>query len=120
MAMYATHGHGDQWFGFANGVHLYLAEGDAERRRGWVAVIDKIAALDPKAVIAGHKAPGSDDGPRQLDETRQYLKDAEEISQVARHAKEFADLMTLRHLFRINPAMLALSAERLFPGNAVA
>lgn len=103
-----------------NGVHLFLAGGDAKRRRDWVAAIDKIAALSPKAVIAGHKAPGSNDGPRQLDETRQYLLDVEELSHTARHAKEFADLMTLRHLSRVNPAFLFQSAEHLFPDTTVA
>jgi glyoxylase-like metal-dependent hydrolase (beta-lactamase superfamily II) len=102
-----------------NGVHLFLAETDAQRRRDWMTGIDKIAALKPRAVIAGHKVPGSDDGPRHLDETRQYLEDAEEISSVARNAKEFADLMTLRHLARVNPNMLFLSAETLFPGEAL-
>jgi glyoxylase-like metal-dependent hydrolase (beta-lactamase superfamily II) len=103
-----------------NGVHLYLVEGDAQGRRDWIAGIDQIAALNPRAVIAGHKAPGTDDGPHQLDETRRYLEDAEEISGVARNAKEFADLMTLRHLSRVNPNMLFLSAEALFAGTTVA
>ena len=103
-----------------NGVHLFLAEGDARRRREWVAAIDKIAALEPRAVIAGHKVPGSDDGPRHLEETRRYLDDADEVSAIARDAKEFADLMTLRHLSRVNPNILFLSAETLFPGTTVA
>jgi glyoxylase-like metal-dependent hydrolase (beta-lactamase superfamily II) len=102
-----------------NGVHLFLAGGDAQRRRDWVSAIDKIAALHPKAVVAGHKAPGSDDDPRHLDETRQYLKDVEELSTVARDAKEFADLMTARHLARINPTILFQSAEHIYPGTTV-
>ncbi len=102
-----------------NGVHLALAGGDAQRRRDWVSAIDKIAALHPKAVVAGHKAPGSDDDPRHLDETRQYLKDVEELSTVAREAKEFADLMTARHLARINPTILFQSAEHIYPGTTV-
>ncbi|MEV4600066.1 MBL fold metallo-hydrolase [Amycolatopsis sp. NPDC049253] len=102
-----------------NGVHPFLAGGDAQRRRDWIAAIDKIAALDPAAVVAGHKAPGSDDDPRHLDRTRDYLRDAEEIRATARDAKEFADLMTLRHLARINPTILAQSAEHLFPGTTV-
>ncbi|GAB1340656.1 MBL fold metallo-hydrolase [Streptomyces sp. E-15] len=102
-----------------NGVHLFLAGGDAQRRRDWVTAIDKIAALRPQAVVAGHKAPGSDDDPRHLDETRRYLRDAEELSAVARDAKEFADLMTARHLARINPTILFQSAEHIFPGTSV-
>ncbi|MCS5717675.1 MBL fold metallo-hydrolase [Herbiconiux sp. CPCC 205763] len=102
-----------------NGVHLFLAGGDAQRRADWIAAIDKIAALKPTKVVAGHKAPGSDDDPHNLDQTRQYLQDADEIQKTARHAKEFADLMTLRHLSRINPTILGQSAEHLFPGTTV-
>ena len=39
---------------------------------------------------------------------------------MARDAKEFADLMTLRHLARVNPNILFLSAENLYPGTTVA
>ncbi|WP_369252935.1 hypothetical protein [Streptomyces sp. R41] len=69
------------------------------------------------SVVGGvlRKAPASDDDPRHLDETRQYLKDTEELSAVARHAKEFTDLMALRHLARINPTVLFLTAEHPFP-----
>ncbi|WP_208720092.1 MBL fold metallo-hydrolase [Amycolatopsis circi] len=103
-----------------NGVHPFLAGGDEQRRRDWIAAIDQIAALKPTAVVAGHKAPGGDDDPRHLDRTREYLRDAEELRAIARNAKEFADLMTLRHLGRINPAILAQSAEHLFPGTTAA
>jgi hypothetical protein len=103
-----------------NGVHLFLAGGDAKRRRDWIAAIDKIAALSPKVVIAGHKAPGSDDGPEHLDETRRYLMDVEELGHTTRNAKDFADLMAPRHLSRVNPNFLFQSAEHLFPGTRVA
>src|SRR5262245_389429 len=103
-----------------NGVHLYLVEGDERRRREGIAAIAATAALRPRAVIAGHKAPGSDDGPRHLDETRRYIEDADEIAGIARDAKEFADLMWLRHPARINPTVLFMSAEALFPGTTVA
>ncbi|MFF9158580.1 MBL fold metallo-hydrolase [Streptomyces sp. NPDC014846] len=107
-----------------NGVHPYLAGGEKarplpERRADWIAAIDKIAAVHPRAVVAGHKNPANDDDPRHLDETRKYLQDTEEVAAVARHAKEFADLMLLRHLDRINPTILALTAEHLYPGTTV-
>jgi glyoxylase-like metal-dependent hydrolase (beta-lactamase superfamily II) len=103
-----------------NGVHQMLAQGDAAARREWLAAIDKIAALKPKTVISGHKAPGADDdGPRQLKQTRQYLVDAEELSRIAGNAREFADLMTLQYLSWVNPSILAMSAESLFPGTKV-
>ena len=31
-----------------NDVHLYLAESDPDRRKAWIAAIDKIEALEPR------------------------------------------------------------------------
>ena len=45
----------------------------------WLAAIDKIEALHPRAVVAGHKAPGGGDGPEIIGETRQYLLDARQV-----------------------------------------
>ncbi len=45
-----------------NDVHLYLAESNAHTRREWIAALDTIESLHPRAVIAGHKRPGNDDG----------------------------------------------------------
>src|SRR5713226_9519463 len=44
-----------------NDVHLYLAESNAQTRREWIAALDTIESLQPRAVIAGHKRPGNDD-----------------------------------------------------------
>ena len=41
-----------------NDVHLYLAESSAEKRWQWIAALDAIEALDPRAVVAGHKRAG--------------------------------------------------------------
>ena len=103
-----------------NGVHQMLAQTGPDARRDWLAGVDQIAALRPRTVVAGHKAPGNDDdGPRQIEQTRRYLQDVEEISRTARSAKEFADLMTLRYLSWVNPGILAMTAEHLFPGTEV-
>jgi hypothetical protein len=57
------------------GVHLYLAESNAQTRRDWIAALDKIESLNPRAVIAGHKRPGNEDSPKIIEETRQYIGD---------------------------------------------
>src|SRR6202011_6072443 len=56
-----------------NDVHLHLGYSNAHTPREWIAALDTIAALHPRAVIAGHKRPGNDDGPRIIEETRQYI-----------------------------------------------
>ena len=38
-----------------NGVHLHLSESNPQTRREWIAALDTIEALNPRAVIAGHK-----------------------------------------------------------------
>ena len=58
-----------------NGVHLYLAESDPAKRQEWLGALNKMEALRPKVMIAGHKRPGSDDGPHIIEETRQYIRD---------------------------------------------
>jgi len=50
-----------------NGVHLYLAESNLHTRREWIAALDTIESLNPRAVIAGHKRPGNDDSPKIIE-----------------------------------------------------
>ena len=49
-----------------NDVHLYLAESNTETRREWIAALDTIESLKPRAVIAGHKKPEKNDGPQNF------------------------------------------------------
>src|SRR3979490_760872 len=58
-----------------NGIHPFLGETDTQSRIEWISTLDKLEALKPKAVIAGHKVPENDDDPRIIAETRQYLRD---------------------------------------------
>ena len=58
-----------------NDVHLYLAESNAQKRKEWIAALDKIESLNPRAVVASHKRPENDDNPRIIEETRQYIRD---------------------------------------------
>ena len=39
-----------------NDVHLWLGESNAQTRREWISALDTIESLNPRAVIAGHKA----------------------------------------------------------------
>jgi glyoxylase-like metal-dependent hydrolase (beta-lactamase superfamily II) len=63
-----------------NGVHLYLAESNPQTRREWISALDTIESLNPRAVIAGHKRPGSDDSLRIIQETRQYILDFDRVA----------------------------------------
>src|SRR2546426_1673250 len=48
-----------------NGDHLHLSESpDQQKRQEWIAALDKMESLKPRAVIAGHKRVGNDDSPK--------------------------------------------------------
>src|SRR5260370_6801247 len=64
-----------------NDVHLYLAESNAQTRREWVAALDKMEALNPRAVVASHKRPENADHPRILGGTRQYIRDFDRLAE---------------------------------------
>jgi glyoxylase-like metal-dependent hydrolase (beta-lactamase superfamily II) len=42
-----------------NGIHPFLAETNAQTRREWIAALDTLEALKPRAVVAGHKIPAA-------------------------------------------------------------
>ena len=46
-----------------NDVHLYLAESHAHTRRAWIAALDTIESLNPRAVIAGISDLGTTTAP---------------------------------------------------------
>src|SRR4029077_12366158 len=70
-----------------NGVHPYLAESNKQTRLKWIAALYKIDAHNPQAVIAGHKVPENDDDPRNIDETRQYIRDFISLDESTRTAR---------------------------------
>lgn len=98
-----------------NGVHLYLGETDATGRRDWIAALDKIAALRPAAVIAGHKAPGTDDEPRIIAKTRKYIEDFDLLCSETSNAGELYSRMLDLHSNRLNPGSLWTAAKAAKP-----
>jgi glyoxylase-like metal-dependent hydrolase (beta-lactamase superfamily II) len=86
-----------------NDVHLYLAESNAEKRQEWIAALDKIESLQPRAVVAAHKRPENDDNPRIIEETRQYIRDFDRLVETTRTAQELYDRMLELYPSRVNP-----------------
>ena len=62
-----------------NGVHMYLAQSVAVGGFGpWRDAIDKVEALGPRHIVAGHQNKQlDDDAKRTIEQTRQYLDDAD-------------------------------------------
>jgi glyoxylase-like metal-dependent hydrolase (beta-lactamase superfamily II) len=94
-----------------NDVHLYLAESDPGRREAWLAAIDAIEALGPRAVISGHKRAGRADDPHTLEETRQYIRDFDRIDAATTTARDLYDQMLAIYPERVNPGVLWISAR---------
>ena len=94
-----------------NDVHLYLAESNAQTRREWIAALDAIEALKPRAVIAGHKKAEREDSPRIIEETRQYIRDFERLAEATTTARELYDKMLALYPNRANPGSLWGSAR---------
>jgi glyoxylase-like metal-dependent hydrolase (beta-lactamase superfamily II) len=89
-----------------NETHSFLFESDHAGRLAWLQAIDKIAALNPRAVIVGHGPLAPDNSPRHIDATRQYIRDFERLAGGTSTAQELYDRMLALYPDRINPGSL--------------
>jgi glyoxylase-like metal-dependent hydrolase (beta-lactamase superfamily II) len=96
-----------------NGVHLYLTESNPRGRRDWIAALDEIESLHPRAVVAGHKRADRDDDPRIIEETRQYIRDFDRIAETTSTPRELYDQVLALHADRVNPGALWGAARAL-------
>ncbi len=95
-----------------NDVHLYLAESNAQTRREWIAALDKIELLNPRAVVASHKRPENDDNPKIIEETKQYIRDFDRLAETTTTAQELYDKMLELYPSRVNPGWALWSSAR--------
>jgi glyoxylase-like metal-dependent hydrolase (beta-lactamase superfamily II) len=93
-----------------NGIHPFLNESNRQTRLEWIAALDRIDALKPSAVVAGHKIPGNDDSPRNVEETRHYIRDFIRLNDATKTARELYDQMLELYPDRANPGSLWSSA----------
>jgi glyoxylase-like metal-dependent hydrolase (beta-lactamase superfamily II) len=89
-----------------NGIHPFLNESNRQTRLEWIAALDRIDALKPLAVVAGHKIPGNDDGPKNVEETRAYIRDFIRLNDATKTARELYDRMLELYPDRANPGSL--------------
>ena len=99
-----------------NGVHLHLSESpDRQKRQEWIAALDKMESLKPRAVIAGHKRVGNVDSPKILGETRRYIRDFERLAMQTTTARELYDQMLKLYADWGNPGALWTSVRAVKP-----
>ena len=96
-----------------NDVFLQLRESSPQTRQEWITALDTIDSLRPRAVVAGHKRPGSDDGPRDVEETRQYIRVFDAVLTQAQTPRQVYDMMISRYPARLYPDALWASAREL-------
>jgi glyoxylase-like metal-dependent hydrolase (beta-lactamase superfamily II) len=93
-----------------NGIHPFLVESNRQSRLQWIAALDRIETLKPLAVVAGHKIPANDDNPRNVEETRQYIRDFIRLNDATKTPRELYDSMLELYPDRANPGSLWSSA----------
>jgi glyoxylase-like metal-dependent hydrolase (beta-lactamase superfamily II) len=98
-----------------NNTHLYMVESGHQGLRGWLAAIDKIEALNPNAVVAGHGPLDPGNSPRHIAETRRYIHDFMRMREETTTARELYDRMLALYPNRINLGSLWGSANAAKP-----
>jgi len=101
--------------GVYNDTHLYLAECDENARNEWIRALDKIEALHPQAVVAGHGVLNPDSSPRHIEETRRYIRDFNaNLAQSSTYLDLYERMLSL-YPDRVNPGSLWAAAKAAKP-----
>ena len=77
-----------------NQCRMYVGDTTPESRKNWIADLDRLAALNPTAVVAGHKKPGAPDSPSAIQDTKRYLEDFDRVQKTAMSDQDLFDQMT--------------------------
>jgi hypothetical protein len=52
---------------------MYVGDTTPESRKNWVAALNRLTALNPAIVVAGHKKLGAPDSPSTIHDAKRYL-----------------------------------------------
>jgi len=77
-----------------NQCRMYVGDTTPESRKNWIAALDRLAALNPSIVVAGHKKPGAPDSPSTIQDTRRYIEDFDRLKNTAASDRDLFDQMT--------------------------
>lgn len=88
---------------YAN-THPFLGEsGSKAARAGWIAALEKIAALSPRWVVGGHSDPEKGFDPKAIQETKEYLLNFDKLALETKTAVELYNRMLQLYPDRLNP-----------------
>ena len=102
-----------------NGVHQYLLESAHGGVDAWLVALDKVASLQPRAVVAGHKNRDLPDDPAIIEQTRQYLLVARRLLDEKPSPRAYFDQMTTLYPDRLNVGPVWYTAVALLPTRTV-
>jgi glyoxylase-like metal-dependent hydrolase (beta-lactamase superfamily II) len=77
-----------------NQCHMYVGDTTPESRKNWIADLDRLAALNPTMLVAGHKKTGAPDSPSAIQDTKRYLLDFDRLRQTTASDEELFKQMT--------------------------
>jgi glyoxylase-like metal-dependent hydrolase (beta-lactamase superfamily II) len=77
-----------------NECHMFVGATTAESRQNWIAALDRLMALNPRIVVAGHKKPGAPDIPAAVGATKRYLLDFGRLQGSTTSDRELYEAMT--------------------------
>ena len=99
-----------------NGAHLYLGESvTVGGLDPWRDAIDKVDALKPRHIVAGHQNKQlDDDAQRTISETRQYLDDADELLRTENTAVDFFNAKIERYPNHLARTVLWAGASAIY------
>jgi len=94
-----------------NEVHMMTGEAGQAELADWIDNLEKVAALKPSVVVAGHKKVGNDNDPKRIGESQQYLRDFSRIVAEETTAAGVVARMVERYPGWENPRTLWYSAR---------
>jgi len=101
-----------------NNVHAWLGSSDTTSRKAWRASIKRLAALNPKVVVAGHKkdvsAPDSPDVLKAMD---QYLADYDSLRLTAGSPPALYQAMVAKYPNYAVTSLLRYASMLAFPNS---
>ena len=80
-----------------NHCHMFVGATTPASRAEWIAALDQLAALNPAAVVTGHKDPTRGNPPSVLSESRGYLEYYGQLREAALSEQDLFDAMVSRY-----------------------
>lgn len=96
-----------------NDVHLPLFDTDPGSRQRWTQTLAEVQAVDPEIVVAAHRRADAPNDAVVLQDTIDYLEDADRILAGGPTARGFIAQMSAAHPTRLNLTTLIFSAAML-------